>query len=191
MNKVFAKFDGRHKIAVIASLVCWGISIFFSQQGFAIDASKSAWLGWILGGIVTVVELVFNSPTQRLSLTLIGAGILCYVYGVWTNVTGFWEYQNPGVVFPIWSQASMMSWFVGVMIEVLPEPLFMWGVGSAFGGDLVGNLVGLWKGDLSYAKPDENHKEPVQQFNQHSQQQRPINQDILNQLRNNQESYRK
>ena len=148
-----SKLDGRHKLAVVGAIVCWGLSMYFSKEGFSVGNTVMLWVGWVLAGIVTVVELVFNSPTQKLSLTLFIVGVLCYLYGIWTNVTGFWELQHPEVPFVMFSTQSLLSWFVGFIMEVLPEPLFMWGVSAAFDGDFLGNLAGLWSGNLGYAQP--------------------------------------
>ena len=38
-------------------------------------------------------------------------------------------------------------------MEVLPEPLLMWGLMSKTDGDFLGNLAGLWNGNLGYAQP--------------------------------------
>lgn len=152
MNNL-SRLDGRHKLAVLGAIACWGLSMYFSKEGFSVDNTVMLWVGWVLAAIVTVVELVFNSPTQKLSLTLIIVGILCYVYGIWTNVTGFWNLQHPQVEFVVFSTKSMLSWFVGFIMEVLPEPLFMWGIAAAFDGDFLGNLAGLWSGKLPYAQP--------------------------------------
>lgn len=171
------KLDGRHKLAVVGALVCWGLSMYFSKEGFSVGNTVMLWVGWVLAGIVTVVELVFNSPTQKLSLTLIVVGILCYVYGIWTNVTGFWELQHPQVEFVIFSTQSLLSWFVGFIMEVLPEPLFMWGIASAFDGDFLGNLAGLWSGNLPYAQPGQTQPSPQQTIQQpvyRPQQQMPM-----------------
>lgn len=161
-----ARLDGRHKLAVLGALVCWGLSMYFSKEGFSVGNTVMLWVGWVLAGIVTVVELVFNSPTQKLSLTLIVVGVLCYLYGIWTNVTGFYNLQHPDIAFEVFSTQSMLSWFVGFIMEVLPEPLFMWGIASAFDGDFLGNLAGLWSGNLPYAQPG-------QQVQQHTQQYKP------------------
>lgn len=149
----FIGLDGRHKLAILAAAMAWYFSIMFSQTGFALSAPKTQWMGWALAGIVTTVELVFNSSTRKLSWTLIITGGLCYIYGIWTNVTGFWEYQYPSIAFDIENQATWLSVFVGAILEILPEPLFMWGIGSAYEGDLIGNIVGLWSGQLQAAKP--------------------------------------
>ena len=156
MKKPFLHLDTRHKLAVGGALVTWGVSVWFSKEGFVVDTTKAQFLGWILAIVVTIVELVFNSKTQRLSLTLIAAGVVCYIYGLYTNMIGFWEYQHPGVPF-IWNNSkSIISIFVGTLLEILPEPLFMWGIGSNMEGDLLGNLIGLISGYLDYAKPVEN-----------------------------------
>jgi len=150
--------DGRHKLAVVGALVCWVLSVWFSYLGFKIDADKVAFVGWVMAGVVTIVELVFNSQTGKLSLTLVVTGILCYAYGIWTNVIGFWDLQHPGVGFIILSQRSIMSAFVGIILEVLPEPLLMWGLMSNMDGDFLGNMVGLWNGKLSYAQPSQSQQ---------------------------------
>lgn len=147
------RLDGRHKLAILMALGAWVVSIYFSQVGFGVSNHRAAWLGWFLGALVTTVELMFNSKTHKLSITLIWVGIICYAYGVWTNVTGFWDFQNPNISFVVFSQSSIMSWFVGVVLEVLPEPMFMWGIGAELDGDLIGNIVGLWNGNLEPARP--------------------------------------
>lgn len=171
------KLDGRHKLAVVGALVCWGLSMYFSKEGFSVGNTVMLWVGWVLAGIVTIVELVFNSPTQKLSLTLIVVGVICYLYGIYTNVTGFWEIQHPSVAFVVFSKDSIMAYFVGFTMEVLPEPLFMWGIASAFDGDFLGNLAGLWSGNLPYAQPGQVQSIPqhtVQQPTYRPQQQMPM-----------------
>jgi len=161
MNQL-RRLDGRHKLAVLAAVVCWGLSMWFSYMGFAVGNDKLLFVGWLLAGVVTVVELVFNSQTKKLSLTLIVVGILCYGYGIWTNITGFWDLQHPGEPFVVFQIKSVMPIFVGLIMEVLPEPLFMWGSGAKMDGDPIGNLIGLWKGDLAYAEPSTGDNQPQQ-----------------------------
>jgi hypothetical protein len=153
----FFELDGRHKLAILGAIVAWGISMFFSKEGFSLDAPNSVWLGWVLAVIGTIVELVFNSKANRLSLTLIVVGLLFYAYGVYTNITGFWSYQNPGLEFVVTNKASILSIFVGTILEILPEPLFMWGMMAEFEGDILGNLIGLWFGNIKYNQPKSNN----------------------------------
>lgn len=161
----FLEQDGRHKLAVLTALVAWVVSIRFNYLGFKLENDNGLWLGWFFGIVITVVELVFNSKTQRLSLTLIVVGIICYCYGSITNVLGFWSFQKGMIPFPWFDTSALMSWFVGLILEILPEPLFMWGIGAELEGDLLGNIVGLWKGTLRHAVPNNSQHKPQNQQN--------------------------
>lgn len=149
------RLDGRHKLAIVMAIGTWMLSIYFSYLGFKLDNSKMSWIGYFLGALVTTVELIFNSKTHKISLTLILVGVLCYAYGIWTNVTGFWNFQHPDQPWA-WTTSIIMPLFVGLILEVLPEAMFMWGIGAELDGDLVGNLVGLWSGELDYATPGQS-----------------------------------
>jgi len=146
------RLDGRHKLAVLGALICWVLSVYFSYLGFKVDNEQMLWVGWVLAIVVTIVELVFNSPTKDLSLTLVIAGIMCYGYGIWTNVTGFWSLQHPGIPFELLSMKSIMPYFIGLILEVLPEPLIMWGLMASTGGDFIGNISGLWNGTMTHSQ---------------------------------------
>jgi hypothetical protein len=148
MKRSFAKLDGRHKLAILGALVCWVLSVYFSYLGFKVDNTNMLWVGWVMALVVTIVELAFNTPVHKLPLTLVVIGIICYAYGIWTNITGFWSLQHPGVPFEFFSIASVMPIIIGFILEVLPEPLLMWGIMADIDGDFLGNISGLWSGDL-------------------------------------------
>lgn len=169
-NPIMKRLDGKHRLAIVGALVAWGLSMWFSYQGFKLESSTLLWVGWILAFLVTIVELVFNSPTRDLSFTLIIIGILCYGYGVWTNITGFWSVQHPGMDFNIFTEKAVLSVFVGTILEILPEPLFMWGIGS-LGADVLDNLRGLWSGEYGYAKPTQGSQNKQEQ--EYKQQHHP------------------
>lgn len=128
-------------LAILVSVSLWLASMQFSYQGFNLAMPEMSWLGWVLAIAVTVIELVFNTDVQRLNLTLFAAGLLAYAYGIWTNVAGFFAVQggtfetlksNPlSILFPL---------LVGVFLEVVPEPLFVWGLGVTDKGDPIGNI---------------------------------------------------
>jgi hypothetical protein len=153
MNK-FGNLDGRHKLALLGAIICWGLSVYFSYLGFKVDNSQMQWVGVVLAGVVTIVELAFNTPVHKLPTTLIAAGIVCYVYGIFTNITGFWSLQHPGIAFEWFQIESLMPVVIGLIMEILPEPLFMWGLDVKTGGDWLGNLMGLWNGTLKPQSPD-------------------------------------
>ena len=148
MKKNFTKLDGRHKLAILGAIVCWVLSVYFSYLGFSLDNTQMLWVGWVMALVVTIVELAFNTPVHRLPLTLVVIGVICYAYGIWTNITGFWSLQHPGVPFEFFTIQSVMPIIIGLVLEVLPEPLLMWGIMAEIDGDFLGNLSGLWSGDL-------------------------------------------
>lgn len=118
-------------LAFFASIGLIGVSILFSQKGFGIESNDTyKWVGLFLASIVTIVQLVFNTSIRNLNPTLIGSGILAYGYGIYTNVTGLKE------IFDGWGMAII----VGLIIEVLAEPLFAWSVDAHSGGDVIGNI---------------------------------------------------
>lgn len=156
----FFQLTGKRKFLVCIAIFAWYLSISFSKDGFSLKAPNMAWIGWVLGMIITAVELAFNDRTQKQTLTITLIGMICYGYGVWTNVTGFWSVQNPGVPFVPFDQASILAWFVGLILEILPEPLFMFAIGRAQEADPFGALADVTSGKIG------DLSKPVQQNNQ-------------------------
>lgn len=123
-------------LSFLTSIGLIGISIWFSKMGFGVESGNQyEWIGWFLGIVVMVVELVFNTSIQKLNPTLIGAGILSYCYGMYTNVIGLQDVLGVSVGFAI---------ILGLFLEVLPEPLFAWAIGVTDGGDVIGNIGELF-----------------------------------------------
>jgi len=138
--------DGfKHQLAKISAILAWAISIYFSYLGFKFQNTEVLWVGWVLGFLITCGEFIFNTELKRLSLTLVAIGIVCYGYGVYSNVVGFWSIQYPNQTFPWFKPESAMSWFVGIILEIYPEAAFAWGM-RALTGDLVGNVASLASG---------------------------------------------
>lgn len=138
--------DGfKHQLAKFSAVLAWVISIWFSYLGFKFQNQEVQWIGWVLGFLITCGEFIFNTELKRLSLTLVAIGVICYAYGVYSNVVGFWSIQYPATPFPWFEKEAAMSWFVGAILEIYPEAAFAWGM-RAMTGDLVGNLASLASG---------------------------------------------
>lgn len=132
-------------MALGISLILGGLSIKFSVGGFGGSVNKNEeWMGWLLAVIIVGIELIWNSMKDKTNLTLWVAGMLCYIYGIYTNITGFLYWQgftleqswiNPTLwIFPL---------VVGIFLEIVPEPLLLWALtGNHQGGDFLGNLFG-------------------------------------------------
>ena len=142
------KYIGFKRLAAfVAAIGLWAVSMYFSYKGFEFDSSEILWFGVVLALVVTVVELVFNTKIGKLNPTLLGAGILCYAYGVYTNIVGFYALQH-GVPEKFWLGSN---WFIpvfsGVIAEVLPEALFAWAMKAASEGDLIGNIAEIFSSE--------------------------------------------
>jgi hypothetical protein len=126
--------------AILVALVLWFISLQFSVDGFNFIVPKYQWMGYLLAVSVTILELVFNEAGMKHSLTLIAVGIVSYLYGIATNITGVWVAQgspdltgNPfAILFPA---------LLGFFLEVAPEPLLVWGLVGSGVRDLLTHLV--------------------------------------------------
>jgi len=127
-----------------AALAFWLISIQFSKNGFGFSVPAYAWIGYILGVGVTVIELVFNNDGKKHTLTLYAAGVLAYMYGVYTNIVGFWLAQGSPILGddPLVAAGKLaLPVGIGLFLEIVPEPLFLWGLGKD-GGDVLGHIFG-------------------------------------------------
>lgn len=129
-------------LAVVVALALWWMSMTFSVKGFVSFNQNpnpdDAWIGWTLAGCVTAFELIWNGMKERTNLTMWVVGMLAYAYGITTNVIGIAEWM--GIGFTLWFVFPVL---LGLVIEIAPEPAFIWGVtGNYKGGDFLGNLFG-------------------------------------------------
>jgi hypothetical protein len=151
-NKADANVEGKrqtwNKISRIAaffvSIAIWWVSINFSTQGFNLEVANMAWIGWVLGICVTVIEIVFNKPGINRNVTLWVIGLMAYVYGMYTNVIGIWAAQGslPGI------KAWIFPGILGSVLEWIPEVLFVWAILGVVTseGDFLGNIIKMFSG---------------------------------------------
>lgn len=156
MRNYSDKYLGLKRMAAfVASIGLWGVSMYFSYEGFKFESTAVLWFGVVLALVVTVVELVFNTRISKLNPTLLAAGVICYVYGTYTNISGFYVLQH-GTTDGFWTGSGWIIPIVaGLICEALPEALFAWSVGAFDDGDLVGNVAEMFSG----AKNDNNSRD--------------------------------
>jgi hypothetical protein len=145
-------------IALIIGYVSWK----FSVNGFNFEVPKMAWVGGVLATCIIGIEIVFNKDNVHANRTLWFAGVAAYAYGMYTNVLGIWAAQG--------AHAGAKAWvfpvLLGVFIEWIPEPLFVWGLLGVVTaeGDFLGNFVKMFNGErpvprLSRSTPKANKQE--------------------------------
>ena len=130
-------------MGVFVALALWVVSMTFSISGFNINLPEYAWVGFILGMSVTIIELIWNKQGANTNLTLMLVGILAYIYGVYTNVIGIMAAQglDGGIMNNM--GASLFAFVLAIVLEITPEPLFVWGLtGLVDTGDFLTNMFG-------------------------------------------------
>ena len=146
-------------LAVAASTFLWGASVFFSNRGFSIEIPDMAWIGWGLALCVTVIELVWTKQGHQLNITLFIAGLCAYAYGIWSN----WL----GISYAMTAQAIGSKMFAGILaafLEIVPEPLLIWGLvqNAGYDGDFLSTLLGLEGGKFSEVFHQDNGRKAKQ-----------------------------
>lgn len=117
---------------IFLAVMLWIISMRFSVDGFKISVQDDAWIGWILGFMVTYLQIMFNRGAPNKTLHM--AGVIAYIYGMTTNLIGILELR--GGALATWEALSVnpLSGLlqIGVVltlaaaVEVIPEHLMIY-----------------------------------------------------------------
>lgn len=144
------------KLRVWSKLVGYALllsSMILSYRGFEFnfDTTEGFWriafisVGILLTCAVTIIQLVFNTDFNNLNLTLKVAGVLSYIYSIYTNYKGLQPFMSlDGNDYTVW--------VVAVFLDAVPEPLIAWSMGESLRGDLLGNIK-KWAGFEEEPKP--------------------------------------
>lgn len=117
----------------------WAFSIYFSATGFGFKSGTLFVIaGYFLGMFVTYLEIVINRMGSSISRILIFICMLAYAYGCLTNVLGLWVGRGSEQTSTAWTIAIVL----GILLEVVPEPLFMLSFGIK-SNDLIDTLATL------------------------------------------------
>jgi hypothetical protein len=136
-------------VAVLIAIMLWVISVYFSQDGFAINVPNMAWVGWLLAISITAIEMIWNQEGFKHNATIVVVGLAAYTYGIWTNATGIMEAQGiRGMNFLDAPMQLIFPVVLGIFLEIVPEPLLMWAIVGLNREDLLSHLIGISKSDV-------------------------------------------
>ena len=141
---------------LVASLGGMYISAQFSVDGFSFSVDNRQWIGWAIAGIIIVLESVWQKFGNN--RTLFSIAMICYGYGVATNVLGIlsnrggYDGSPTSLIVPI---------LFGILLEVFPEPLLAWSISGDTSSDPLGKLIdGLQDEVRPQSAPQKKHITP-------------------------------
>jgi len=145
-------------VVFIWGLVLWGVSVFFSKNGFGIQTGGMEWIGFILAIAVTLAELMFNRTGSSGSISIFVLGIGAYIYGIYTNTVGLMDAQGMPIEF---SMKVIWPLFLASILEWSPELFLLWAMGS--GDDPLSRAFGGVSSSL-FSKGGGQHSVPTSPF---------------------------
>lgn len=162
--------------AKLLGLLLLAISIYLSYDGFdqGVTGGNTSYssLAKIIGLVIAVtmacIQFIFSSRYEQLNTTLKGAGLISYVYSIWTNYLGAKH---------LLQMDDGMAWATAFAMDIVPEPMIAWSLGDAMKGDVLGNL-GKW---FTGYQPKPQQNQPKQ--DQNTQPKPLMNGDALERLR--------
>lgn len=131
---------------IVLSALLWIVSMRFSVDGFKIASQDDAWVGWILGFMVTYLQIMFNRGAPNKTLYLSGA--VAYVYGMATNLIGIIAIRGGDVSLdsittnPLsWILQMVVVLTIAAAVEIIPEHLMIYCIRQDGGdGDFIDSL---------------------------------------------------
>jgi len=154
--------------SVGAAIVLWGFSVNFSADGFNFNTENMKFAGILLAICITIVELVWTKAAEGNSTNMVIflCGLIAYSYGVVTNVVGLGAAR--GVTnFMENPVAYGVPLVAGLILEILPEPLLVWGLlGEFWGGDFLSGMFGSPGSHGKQHQPSYPQGTPVSDYSQ-------------------------
>lgn len=128
------RYQGWNALLRLSALGIAGLGMYISAQfsvdGFNFSVDNRQWVGWGLACILVVIQSVWQKFGDN--LTLFVMAMVCYAYGIITNVMGIIANrggydQNPlSLIVPV---------VFGILLEVFPEPVLAWAVSGDVSSD--------------------------------------------------------
>lgn len=117
------------------------LSIYTSQRGFVMvwgeTQAEERITAWLLALLAHAAQMVLISR-GRLNWSLILSAVAAYVYSIYTNAAYFHGLSSGGG----WG----LPLAIGVILDVLPEPLINWACNND-SGDIVSNVIAFLESD--------------------------------------------
>lgn len=136
----------RKKSALIVGILMLIASIKFSHDGFMYNATESGFwgnvIGWGIPVAVTVAQFMFNTELKKLNLTIFAIGLAAYIYSIWTNIIGLYEFRGVEMTS---GKYDIINYALGFFMDIYPEAAISWALGESRFGDLLGNIVSAAK----------------------------------------------
>jgi len=140
---------GLRLAVALGAIFAWGLSIWWSSDGFNISVQNYQWLGVCLGLFVTVSELLFNQGSSNPTIWIVG--LFAYTYGYGTNVAGINQFLDLPTSGEIWKLDTLSAiinvcivYGLAAIVEIAPEAFLLWAIypdRTSF-GDFVSSLLG-------------------------------------------------
>lgn len=124
----------------LSSILMAGVFLYISSQfsvsGFGIEVHNKKWIGWMLAFGLIVLELIWNRMMKEFGSNirefpiLFVAGIVGYVYGIYTNILGInhlagIDITNLQMFKDVFVNQPIQT-SVGIMVEIIPEGMLVW-----------------------------------------------------------------
>lgn len=143
--------------AILSSCTIWMISVIFSSDGFGFDvANDKKWMGTAIAVFgVTSLELLFNNGHHEDNPTLTMLCVSAYAYGIVSNIMGLWILTGSPAFGLTQEFAISMAKSIplGILLEVMPEPMMLVGLGIKSGGeDAISQISNLFS---SFSRGDD------------------------------------
>lgn len=94
------------------------VSFYFSKNGFGIRVPSMAWIGWIFGVSIIVIEMVFKQRGFNHEIPIIALSFLAYGYGLWSNYIGLQVIMV--------ETDPVFTGMIAAFLEFSPEFLLVW-----------------------------------------------------------------
>ena len=115
-------------VSLTTGLLMEAASFVTSVSGFGFIQPNYVAIGFLMGIVFIFAEFNFLDEGPGGSLGVVAFGVFAYLYGIFTNVLGFWIGGGGGLVQDN-PMRFVLCLVIGFVLEVFAEPAIMKGLG--------------------------------------------------------------